>query len=229
MPQALTIELLKNYSEAALNNAKEIVSEAHLLYSRGHRARAYFLGIAAIEEVGKALIAFDAQGRNLSDPGVCKQVFRSIEDHTQKITSAISAKLRISPNLRNDLMPSINLMIHLKHGREPSMYTDFSTDHLKIQCPSDVVSDKAGQDCVRLAKDCLSEAIKFMNENVPRKMTRDEDKVFALPSKEYKKIAGCEDFWWFHLSELESHKSDFATSLVKYRERFFLKGLSFKT
>ena len=64
----MTADLLRAYSEAALRNADELLVEASLLRDHGHMARAYFLAVACIEEAGKALHAFDAQNRNLSDP-----------------------------------------------------------------------------------------------------------------------------------------------------------------
>ena len=51
-----TVELLREYSVASLNNAEELIEEASLLYERNHIARAYFLAVASIEEIGKALL-----------------------------------------------------------------------------------------------------------------------------------------------------------------------------
>lgn len=66
-PFRYTVELLKEYSDAALENAAELLQEASVLHAQGYRARAYFLAVAGIEETGKAVIAFDGQGRNLRD------------------------------------------------------------------------------------------------------------------------------------------------------------------
>lgn len=84
-----TPEVLREYSEAALKNASELVEEASLLYAHGHVARAYFLAVASIEETGKALLAFDAQGRNLADSAVTSKLKRAMEDHSQKITEGL--------------------------------------------------------------------------------------------------------------------------------------------
>lgn len=80
----LTTELLQSYSEAALNNADELIIEAELLHDHKHIARAYFLAVASIEEGGKALLAFDSKNRNLSDPAVRIKLKRSMENHGQK-------------------------------------------------------------------------------------------------------------------------------------------------
>jgi AbiV family abortive infection protein len=89
MPK-LTTALLRSYSEAALCNADELLVEASLLRDHGHEARAYFLAVACIEEAGKALLAFDAQNRNLSDPAVCTRLKAAMESHAQKINYALS-------------------------------------------------------------------------------------------------------------------------------------------
>ena len=75
---SLTPALLRAYSAAALQNASELLEEALLLRDNGHMARAYFLAVACIEETGKALQAFDAQNRNMSDPAVCTKLKDSI-------------------------------------------------------------------------------------------------------------------------------------------------------
>jgi len=77
-----TVDLLREYSAAALHNANELLREASLLCTNGHAARAYFLAVASIEETGKALQAFDAQGRNLADSAVSAKLRRSMEDHS---------------------------------------------------------------------------------------------------------------------------------------------------
>jgi AbiV family abortive infection protein len=125
----LTPGLLRAYSAAALENARELVAEASLLLAHGHRARAYFLAVASIEEIGKGLQAFDAQGRNLSDPAVGSRLKNRTEDHAHKITYAFSTWILRSNNPREALEASLGLITALKRGREPSMYSDLS-EHL---------------------------------------------------------------------------------------------------
>lgn len=55
-----TAELLNEYCFTVLENAKDLIKEGQLLLSQGHLARAYFIGVAAIEEIGKSFIAFDS-------------------------------------------------------------------------------------------------------------------------------------------------------------------------
>src|SRR6266850_4965044 len=106
----LSPQLLKDYSLAALGNASELVAEALVLWKHRHFARAYFLAVASIEETGKAYLAFDGQGRNLSDSAVASKLRRAMEDHPQKISHAFTTWLVASPSIREEVMPAINLM-----------------------------------------------------------------------------------------------------------------------
>jgi AbiV family abortive infection protein len=120
----LNSDLLRGYRDAALANAGELLAEASLLLAHDHQARAYFLAVAAVEEIGKAVQAFDGMGRNLRDSGVCTRLKLQFEDHSQKVTSAFIPWLLATPNLRDEVMSFVNVMIDVKHGREASMYAD---------------------------------------------------------------------------------------------------------
>ena len=85
----MTAELLHSYSHAALSNADRLLVEASLLRDHDHMARAYFLAVACIEEAGKALLSFDSQNRNLSDPAVCTRLKAVMGNHAQKINYAL--------------------------------------------------------------------------------------------------------------------------------------------
>lgn len=224
----LSPQLLREYGDAALKNASDLLEEALLLHTNGHRARAYFLAVAAIEETGKALLAFDAQGRNLLDPAVTTKLKKTMEDHPSKIRAAFTGWLAASSNLRETVMSMVDLMIHLHRGREPSMYTDIRSDTNTVQVPANVVRVEAARDCIRLATDCLAHARRHIVETSPLQRTRAEDQLFAMKSTEYQKIANTEDFWWYYIAQLESGQKDFAEAVVQYRSEFFLKGKQFK-
>ena len=160
----LTATLLHSYSEAALRNADELLVEASLLRDHDHIARAYFLAVACIEEAGKALLAFDAQNRNLSDPAVCTKLKTSMESHGQKINYALGTWALNSPDQRKALNVALDLIFHVKQGREPSMYSDLRTDPDRVQTPREIVRTTAARDCVRLAEDCLAHARQHVSE-----------------------------------------------------------------
>jgi AbiV family abortive infection protein len=132
----LTPGLLQQNRDAALANAQEWLDEATLLLQHEHRARAYFLAVASIEEVGKAVQAFDGMGRNLKDSAVSTRLKLQFEDHEQKIISAFLPWLQGSSNLPEALDSVINLILNVRHGREPSMYTDIRIDGPSVLTPS---------------------------------------------------------------------------------------------
>ena len=89
-----TISLLRAYREAALINASSLLSEAKLLLDHEHFARTYFLSVAGIEEVGKAAILYQAEGRNLNASDIQSRIRSEVQDHLRKITSAFVAALK---------------------------------------------------------------------------------------------------------------------------------------
>ena len=222
------IELLREYCTAALQNASELLEEASLLFSKGHAARAYFLAVASIEETGKAMQAFDAQGRNLGDSAVTAKLRRAMEDHSQKITSAFTPMLLASPDISDDLLPAVKLMVHLKHGREPSMYTDIRYQKSKVQVPTAVVRNVAARDCVQFARDCLVHARKHIAEKIPETRSRAEDEFFTMKSSQLQDLMNTEGFWWYYIAQLEAGKKDFAAAVVAYKRDFVSKGMTFK-
>ena len=221
------VDLLRAYCAAALQNASELLEEASLLFSKGHAARAYFLAVASIEETGKAMQAFDAQGRNLGDSAVTAKLRRAMEDHSQKTTTAFTPMLLASSNSRDAVMPVVKLMVHLKHGREPSMYTDILYQESKVQVPTAVVRNVAARDCVQLARDCLADARKHIAENKPETRSRAEDQLFAMKSGQLQDLMNTEGFWWYYIAQLEAGEQDFAAAVVAYKRDFVSKGKTF--
>ena len=221
----MNIEILQRYSSAALENGNLLISEAALLCDHGHYARAYFLAVAAIEEIGKSIIAFDAQGRNLRDPAVVSRINRMLGDHASKIRAAFTGFLVADP--RKNVGPAIDLILALQRGREPSMYTDLNSD-LSIHIPTVAVRERASGDCVRLAKECLSSATRHVAGSSPTKRSKADDQFFALKSSVAGAIMNTEDFWWYHIARMESGNLDLAESVLTYRNEFLLKNTSFR-
>lgn len=223
-----TVDLLRDYCTAALQNASELLEEASLLFSNGHSARAYFLAVASIEETGKALLAFDAQGRNLRDSAITAKLRKAMEDHSQKITAAFTAMLIASPNIRDAVMPLVDVMIHLKRGREPSMYTDIRYGESNVQIPAAMVRDVAARDCVQLARDCLVHTQNHIAKEKPEIRSRAEDELFAMKQGLFQEMANTEGFWWYYIARLESGERDFAAAAVAYQRDFVSKGIAFQ-
>ena len=224
-----TPDLLEEYATAAFDNAKNLINEAQLILSYGNLGRAYFLAVAAIEEIGKSFIAFDARGRNLKDSAVTAKIHNSFENHTIKINSAFHAFFLSHGDLRNELQGIIDLMIALKYGREPSMYTDINYKTGKIKRPEDLVREKAAKDCIRLAQHCYYKNLKYQQTVPPTQRSAHEDEFYGMKSKKTNELFNNEDFWWFLIANMEAGENDLSKSVVLYKREYLDKGKKFKT
>jgi AbiV family abortive infection protein len=225
----MTAELLRSYSEAALRNADELLVEASLLRDHGHMARAYFLAVACVEEAGKALLAFDAQNRNLSDPAVCAKLKTSMESHRRKINYALSMWALSSPGQREALKVALDLIVHVEHGREPSMYSDLRTAPDRVQTPREVVRDSAARDCVRLAANCLAHAHRHVIEKTPAKFTTAQDRLFTMKSAKFQEMLNTEDFLWYYIARMEAGQQDIAEAVLGYERDHIKTCMPFRT
>lgn len=221
-------DLLQRYSLSALENAQELSQEADLLCQRRHFARAYFLAVASIEETGKAFSAFNAQRRKLSDPSVTSSLRKSLEDHSHKINAAFTAWILSSPDVGEVVMPAIDLMIALRNGREPSMYTDIRFDSSEVTSPASIVREVAARDCVHLAKSCLATTQKYTAEKNPFAYSRADDELFSMKHRHVMNLANTEDFWWYFIAQMDSGKSSFSEAVSQYQKQYIRKGLLFK-
>ncbi|WP_306259175.1 AbiV family abortive infection protein [Pararhizobium sp. IMCC21322] len=224
----ITKELLRSYSEAALRNADELLVEAVLLRDHDHMARAYFLAVASIEEAGKALFGFDAQNRNLSDPAVCTKLKAVMESHAQKISYALSSWALSSSDPRESLKVALDLIFHLKRGREPSMYSDLRTNPDRVQTPREVVRANAAKDCIRLAEDCLAYAHRQVSEKIPSRFTFAQNRLFTMKSAKSQEVLNSEDFWWYYISRMEAGQQDIVEAVLGYERDHIKTGTPFR-
>jgi AbiV family abortive infection protein len=224
----MTGELLQSYGEAALNNADELLREASLLLERDHVARAYFLAVASIEETGKALLAFDGQNRNLSDPAICTKLKSTMGSHARKINYALGIWASSSADPRKAIAVAVDLIVDLQSGREPSMYTDLRTDPDRVQTPREIVRASAASDCVRLADSCLANAHRHVREKAPAEFTPAQDRLFTMKSAKFQKLLNTEDFWWYYISRMEAGEQDMAEAVLGYEQDHIKKGTKFR-
>ncbi len=218
-----SLDLLKSYSSAALRNSKALLDEARLLLENRHYARAYFLAVSSIEETGKASQTFAAQGRDLSDPGVTAKLVRSTESHSEKITAAFIAWINAGDNVRNSLMSAVDLMIALKRGREPAMYSVVNRISGELFEPIEVVRPTAARDCVKIAGNCLAHTETQLSVQNPAKMTAAQDKMFAMKSGKVNELLNAEDFWRYFISRLENNDEDLAAAVIDYQTHYVAK------
>lgn len=224
----LTADLLREYRDAALMNAQALLEEAALLLAHGYFARAYFLSASSIEEAGKAAQAFEGIGRNLKDPAVTQRLKIQFEDHSQKVTSAFSPWLKATPNLRDEVMDFVNIMVALKFGREASMYTDINAERVIVTTPRMQVPEVTSSNCVRLAGTVLSHVRPYAQQAQPKSTTRVQDAFFALKPSVFQNMANTADFWEYYISKMEQGNLALEAAVTEYNDRYFSKGTQFK-
>ncbi len=226
-------KFLMEYELAAIANAEEILNDAKALLKQKSFARSYFLSVASIEETGKAYMAFSSRGRNLSDDGLKKKLREIFEDHPQKIISAfirwIFASSKIE-KIKKSTLNAVDLMIHLKRGRETSMYVDAYPDG-SISIPSKEIRPVAANDLVRIAENCLHHTKEYIKNNLPETTSSFDDKQLCIGNKKVQEIFGLKDFFEFLLAELKKDVSNFSFSktIVTYHDAYFCKKKQFST
>lgn len=222
---SLSLDMLHKYLDLSLINASDLLSEATSLLSQGRYARTYFLACAALEETGKAYLAFSAMGRNLSNPGVETAVKMSFEDHRSKIISAMICLLQKKEVTEKKLEEFLNLAMHIVRGREKSMYVDINEEH-EITIPSKIIRPKAAFDAVRLAKVCLETTGEHILKNKPHKFTASQDKFLCLNKK---KMINTQDFADFFIDQIKKKKiNDITEIFSKYHDEYYCKTKTFK-
>ena len=211
---------LKALAQAALENADALLQEANALLTAEHFARAYFLAVASIEEMGKASIAFTSSGRNLSDRSVERVVRKKLLDHKSKIIAAFAPSLQLTDkaNLHEAVKASMGLIGDLRRGREPSMYTEILVDG-SVRQPSSVVRPVAARDVVRLTTHCLARAQAFMASNQPPKTSHANDFFFTKSAARIQEIMSSDDFSEFYLQRIESGDPSLEDAIYAYVTR----------
>ena len=136
-------EFLKEYGNASIGNAHQILDAAKILLSKKSFAIAYFLAVAAIEEAGKAYMALASRARNFSHKGLEKKVQEMFENHSQKISSAFVGWISKSSTPDESIKAAVDLMIHLTRGRGKSMYVDAKPDN-SLSIPSQIIRAAVG-------------------------------------------------------------------------------------
>lgn len=202
---------------AALTNAEELLQEADALLSAKHHARAYFLAVASIEEVGKSAIAFNAAGRNLSDQKIANAVRKKLLDHKSKIISAFAPSLHLTNNgsLPEAMETAMGLIGDLRRGREPSTYTEILPDG-SVRVPSDIVRPVAARDVVRLAEHCLGRARSYIPGSTPPRASVANDFFYWQSAAKLQEIMSHAQFSDFYLDRIKSGAASLEEAIYEF-------------
>jgi len=201
----LTKPTLIDLSRAALENAEALLGEAETLLAGEHFARAYFLAIAGIEEIGKSALAFNAAGRDLNNQRVAKAVWEKLLEHKSKIIAAFGPSLHLTQKdgLEEAIEASIELIGALRRGREPSMYTEILQDGT-VRSPHNIVRPVAARDSVRLLKHCLHRAKGHLTSNEPPTTSIANDYYYTQSARKLKQLMEHPDFSLFYLERIKA-------------------------
>lgn len=221
-------KFLKEYADAAIENAQQILDAAKILLGKKSFAIAYFLSVAAIEETGKAYMAFTARGRNLTDSGLKKKVLEMFGKHPKKIISAFIGWILKSSKSEESITTAVELMFHLNHGREKSMYVDANADN-SLSIPSQTIRPVAAINALKVAENCLHHTKNYISKNNPPVFSSFDDKLFCLRSEKIKEMFN-KDFGKYLISGLkqQSGNFDFSRAIVTYHDKYFSKKKLFE-
>ncbi len=207
-------------SKAALENAEMLFAEADALLTNGHLSRAYFLAVACIEEIGKASLAFNAAGRDLTNPQVAKAARNKLLDHKSKILAGFGPSLHLTqkPEMAEALEATLELVGDLRRGREPSMYTEVLADG-SVRSPRDIVRPEAARDSVSLAKHCLERGKAHLLGNEPPQASIANDFFYVQPVTRIKEIMEHPDFSDFYIRRIEEGDVSLEEALYAFSSR----------
>jgi AbiV family abortive infection protein len=224
----ITTDFLLNYQAAALKNAEQLLEEATILLSHERYARAYFLAVASIEETGKAWLAFSARGRNLTNQGLKQKLKQIFEDHSQKISSSFTCWITASKNKEATARGAVDLMIHLKRGRELSIYVDAS-DAAEVLEPETVVRPAVALDAAKLALECLKHTVEHLSTQEPPTFNSFDDKLLCINTDKITRMINEPDFgtYLFDRIERQGRSFSFSEAVVTYHDAYFSRDRKF--
>lgn len=224
-------ESLKTLQEASLENALDLLTESKTLFEINHYARACFLAIAATEEIGKAYLAFNGRGRNLTNQAVTRKIKVLIGSHKNKISSAFLGLLANSAidnksDTNADIDLSLKLMLELQQKREESLYTDIDRAS-KIRRPSVSVDQYTSDRSINIAFMCYQGTLQYLQGKEPPKSSSASDKLFCFKPNVLSEMMS-EDYCRFLIQELKNGATH-DEAIVTYHDKFWAKGKTFLT
>ncbi len=206
--------------DVAIDNARMLLHEATLLLEHHHHARAALLARVAIEEVGRAVQAFDALGRNVSDEAVAMRVKLNLADATKRMNAAVFPLLLEEPQRRDEVMAQIGDLIEAGAGeREPMLYTGVDALTGRVTTPGGTIGPAAAARRVALAKDIFARGEPMVLFTPPKLRTRDEDRAFALRPGELLAVRQGVEAWEVYIENIRAGDARFDSALDELRRR----------
>ena len=226
---ALNSTLLKGFRKAAVDNARELQYEAALLLSNNHFSRAYFLAAACIEEVGKAVQAFDALGRKVRDPEVSTRIRLNFQDYSKKVAAAAFPWLLNDPNCRDEVTAFISSLIESKNASEPALFVGIEPQGMMLHVPSADVTRESAEQCVQMARNIYAHASLHVLDGHHKVRTKAEDDFFVMKPSSVLNVSSGADFWQYYIACMKSGDSAFEAALMDYTQKYLAKNEKYKS
>ncbi len=224
----LTSTLLKGYRKAAVDNARELQYEAALLLANNHFSRAYFLATASIEEIGKAVQAFDALGRNVRDTEISTRVRLNFQDYSKKLAAAVFPWMLRDPKNRESVALFIETLVEAKNASEPSLFVGIEPQGMDIHTPFAVVRREMAEECVRMARTIFSYAAPHVLDGHYKVRTKAEDDFFVMKPSSVLNMSSGADFWQYYIACMKSGDAAFEAALMDYTKKYLAKNEKYK-
>ena len=221
----LSLVFLKNYCLEAVINAESLFAESKLLFKHCYYARSYFVAIASIEETGKAVIAFDAQGRKLANSRIATKIRRQLADHAAKINSSFLPWVMCSDDIRRDFLIASSLSLDLSNGRETSLYVDVAVDSANVQSPLKQVSKNNANGCLIVADNVLTAAKEYIKSGKPIVRSTAEDAFLAMSVDEIYEIISLDEFTLYWDNEVRNGRINFVETLTRFHKSKYKKTI----
>ena len=226
---SLTSTLLKGFRKSTIENARELQYEAVLLLANNHYSRAYFLAATCIEEVGKAVQAFDALGRNVRDPEVSTRVRLNFQDYPKKVAAAAFPWLLNDPDCRDEVTAFIDSLIELKNASEPALFVGIEPQGMKLHMPSADITKESAQQCVQMARSIFAHASIHVLDGHHKVRTKAEDDFFVMKPSSVLTVSSGTDFWQYYIACMKSGDSAFEAALMDYTQKYLAKNEKYKS
>ena len=224
----LTSTLLKGYRKAAVDNSKELLYEATLLLSNNHFSRAYFLATASIEEIGKAVQAFDALGRNVRDPEISTRVRLNFQDYSKKLAAAVFPWLLRDPSSRESVAAFVETLVEAKNSSEPSIFVGIEPQGMKLHAPFSMVCREQAEECVQMARNIFSYAAPHVLDGHYKVRTKAEDDFFVMKPATVLNATSGAAFWQYYIASMKAGDTAFEAALIDYTKKYLAKNEKYK-
>lgn len=148
---SMTIEMLALGVEECINNARELIDDARVLFARGRIARSKYILLSAEQEIGKVYIFSEMAQIPFDNKSMWKESWDLVYGHREKVvTSQMFGENR-------DLTPTFSSLAHkagdyyLNHSsgieqlRQECLYVDYVESEKKWRSPQGIDADDCQQ------------------------------------------------------------------------------------